>query len=63
MSNLDQISTEDIVKELERRNVTVLRDSTCPTCHKWSVKNMVWSSHIPGLHCEGCLKPITRCTC
>ena len=60
--NLQEVSDEDLKKEIRRRNIIIV-NSICPTCHKWPVESMVYSSHIEELHCTGCLKPINRCTC
>lgn len=60
--DLSNISNEDLEKELRKRNKTIV-DATCPTCKKWPMEALVYSSWNKELHCVGCMKPIARCTC
>ena len=60
--NLSQITTEELEQELKRRG-KIVSPTLCPKCRKWSAHLTNYSTFYETLHCNGCLKPIERCTC
>lgn len=57
MSNLAIVSTEELVAELNKRQV--LRCS----CGKWPTYMGNWDQDGFALRCRGCLKIPAKCTC
>jgi len=63
MSNLENISTEELEKELQRRGKHTTT-GRCPTCNsKWSMTYKVYSGFGEHWHCDGCNQWIEKCTC
>lgn len=35
----------------------------CPTCRKWPIVVVNYTTLFPTAHCHGCLRTVARCTC
>lgn len=58
MSDLSQVSTEDLAAELERRRAL----PRCP-CRRWKTYMGTYDRDGYTLRCRGCLRATARCTC
>lgn len=58
MSKLDDLTTEELRRELERREPQM-----CPTCRKWTVTVTAYATRTPSPHCAGCMRPVAQCRC
>lgn len=56
-AEVEAASTDDLVRELNRRNAL-----PCP-CHRWQTFMGVYDSDGYTLRCHGCLRAIARCRC
>jgi hypothetical protein len=61
MSDLSHISTQELEQELKKRNDKQVQ--WCPTCGKWTTYMGISRSWREELHCHGCRKPVSNCTC
>lgn len=55
--NLKDVSTQDLMDELTRRNAI-----RCP-CGKWRAYIGSYDEDGHTIRCHGCLRSINRCTC
>lgn len=58
MSDLEDASTDDLVKELTRRRAL----PRCP-CGRWQTYVGAYDADGYTLRCYGCLRAIARCRC
>jgi hypothetical protein len=60
--NLSNLNTEDLKRELKIRG-HIISPCICSTCKKWSAHLTNYSTFYETLHCNGCMKPVEKCTC
>jgi len=58
--DLSKISTQELVKELQRRYVI---PSVCQTCKRYTVSYKHYSGYGKAWHCDGCNKRVENCMC
>lgn len=64
MSDIEDISTDDLVEELTRRGAVPKRSGggMCG-CRKWATYVGAYDRDGYTLRCHGCLRAVARCTC